>query len=110
MPSLNSQPGSTPAEDLQFSRARSNRALRAKRSEMTWKLGSWNVRLMLDVEGPVETARQCAEVANSVKEERKVDLVVRELDRYGELISTLQETKWFGTAEYRVGECCARSW
>ena len=36
---------------------------------------------------------------NSVKEERKVDLVVRELDRYGVSIGALQETKWFGTAE-----------
>ena len=104
MPSLNPHPAGAPAEDLQSSRARSNRALRAKRSEMKWKLGSWNVRSMLDVEGPLETARQGAEGAFSGREERKVDLVVRELDRYGVTIGALQETKWFGAAEYRVGE------
>ena len=104
MSSLDQHSTGTPAEDLQPSRARSNRALRAKRSETTWKLGSWNVRSMLDVEGPVETARQGAKVTNSAKEERKVDIVVRELDRYGITIGALQETKWFGEAEYRVGE------
>ena len=69
MPSLDSHPTSTPAEDLQTSRARSNHAFKAKRSNMTWKLGSWNVRSLLDVEGSVETARQSAKVANSVREE-----------------------------------------
>ena len=57
---------------------------------------------MLDVEGPVATARQGAEGAFSVKEERKVDLVVHKLDRYG--VGALQETKGFGAAEYTVGE------
>ena len=110
MPSLDPHPTGTPAEDLQTSRVRSNRALRAKRSELTWKLGSWNVRSMLNAEGTVETARQGAEVKNSLKEERKVDLVIRELDRYGVTIGAMQETKWFGVAEYKVGECCACSW
>ena len=104
MPSLDSHPTGTPAEGLQPSWAHSNLALRTKRSEMTWKLGPWNVRSMLDVESPVETARQGAEVANSVKEEQKVDLVVRKLDRYRITIGALQETKWFGEAEYRVRE------
>ena len=52
----------------------------------------------------METARQGAKGAFSGKEERKVDLVVRELDRYSMTIGALQETKWFGAAEYRVGE------
>ena len=104
MSSLDSHPTSTPVEDLQTSRARSNYAFKAKRSKMTWKLGSWNVRSLLDVEGSVETARQSAEVANSVREERKIDLVIRELDRYGVTIGALQETKWFGIAKYKVGE------
>lgn len=52
----------------------------------------------------METARQGAEVAKSLKEERKVDVVILKLDRYGMMIGALQETKWFGVAEYRVGE------
>ena len=40
----------------------------------------WNVRSMLDVEGSVETARQGRDTAQA--QQRKVDLVVSELDRY----------------------------
>ena len=47
---------------------------------------------MLDVEGSVETAGQGRDTAHA--QERKVDLVVRELDRYAIKIAALQETKW----------------
>jgi len=57
---------------------------------------------MLDDEGSVETARQGMDARNA--EDRKVDLVVRELGRYGMKVAPLQETKWFGRAVYRVGE------
>ena len=39
----------------------------------------WNVRSLLESEGPVETARQISEV--QLAEDRKIDLVIRELDR-----------------------------
>jgi hypothetical protein len=57
----------------------------------------------LDSEGPVETARQGRDVAYG--EDRKVDQVVKELCRYGVKVAGLQETKWFGSAVYRVSGC-----
>ena len=46
---------------------------------------------MLDVEGSIEIARQCK---NSVQaEDRRVDLIVQELDRYDIRVAALQETK-----------------
>ena len=62
---------------------------------------------MLDAEGSVETAGQGTD-ARKV-EDRKVDLVVRELDRYVVEVAALQETKWFGRAVYQVRECCTGS-
>ena len=62
---------------------------------------------MLDAEGSVETARQGTDARKA--EDRKVDLVVRELGRYGVKVAALQETKWFGRAVYQVGECCTGS-
>ena len=44
------------------------------------ELASWNLRTLVDVEGSVETARHGCEV--SVMDERKIDQVVSELDRY----------------------------
>ena len=49
-----------------------------------------------------ETARRGLYV--SVADERKVDQVVSELERYQVVVATLQETKWFGCEVYRVGE------
>ena len=63
-------------------------------------VATWNVRSLLESEGSVETARQTSEVL--IAEDRKIDLVIRELGRYGVTIAALQETKWFGNAVYRV--------
>ena len=38
-------------------------------------------------------------------EDQKIDLVLKELGRYGIQIAALQETKWFGSAMYHVGYC-----
>ena len=38
----------------------------------------------------------------AVVEERKIDLVVRELDRYNINVGALQETWWFGSAAYTI--------
>ena len=59
-----------------------------------------NVRSLLESQGLVETARQTNEV--QLPEDRKVDQVIRECDRYGVKIAALQETKWFGNAVSRV--------
>ena len=57
---------------------------------------------MLDVEGSMETARQGSKVATS--QDRRIDQVVGVLDRYGVVVCALQETKWFGSEVYKVGE------
>ena len=55
----------------------------------------------MDIEGSIETARQrCDE---SVVDERKIDQVISELDRYQVSVAALQETKWFGNEIYRIG-------
>ena len=64
-----------------------------------WYCASWNVRSLLECDGPVETARQ-----RGVLEDRRIDLAIRELCRYCVTVGALQETKWFGNAVYQVGE------
>ena len=54
------------------------------------------------MDGPVETAKQNGEV--SVLDERKIDQVVSELDRYCVVVGSLQKTRWFGSEVYCVGE------
>ena len=56
---------------------------------------------LLDVEGSIETARGFGDV--SVVDERKVDQVLSELNRYGVVVAGLQETKWFGVKSTRLG-------
>ena len=104
MPPLRSSPACAPAENLQPSRgkSRSRNAHRARLKRFpVWHLGSWNVRSLVDCEGPVETARQSATAEG---EDRRIDLVIRELGRYQVVAAGLQETKWFGNAMYKVGE------
>ena len=55
----------------------------------------------MDVEGSIATARR-RDV--SVVDERKIDQVVSELERYRVVVAGLQETKWFGNEVYKVGE------
>ena len=52
-------------------------------------------------EGPIETARQGPD-CRQLSEDRRIDLVVRELTRYDISIALLQETKWFGSDVYLV--------
>ena len=40
----------------------------------------------------------------SEPEDRRIDLVIRELKRYNIKVAALQETKWFGNAVYHVGK------
>ena len=90
-----------PAESLRDSRANDS-AFRAKSgAREDWYAGTWNVRSLLDNEGSIETARQGSE--RDGNEDRRIDLVLRELGRYGIKVAALQETKWFGNAVYHVG-------
>ena len=60
------------------------------------------MRSLLDVEGSIETARQGTEVGNS--EDRRFDQVVNVLEKHEVVVAALQETKWFGSEVYMVGE------
>ena len=91
---------SSPAEDLQPSQASSHHAHRARKSKpSSWHLGSWNVRSMVETEGPVEIASSRGDRGK----DRKVDLIVQEMRRYNVKVTALQETKWFGSEVYRMG-------
>ena len=67
-----------------------------------WYFGTWNVRSLVNNEGTVETARLSSE--NSELEDRRIDLVITELNRYNIKVAALQETKWFGNHVYHVGK------
>jgi len=54
------------------------------------------------MEGSFETA--CKGTETRTAQDRRVYLVVMELGRYQAKIAALEETKWLGTAVYRVGE------
>ena len=105
MASLLSSQECSPAEDLHPSQDESTqgarRASQARRSG-EWFLASWNVRTLLDVDGPIETASHGCGVV--VVDERKIDQVVAELGRYKVDVAGLQETKWFGDGVYEVAE------
>ena len=103
MPSLSSPLASSPAEDLHTSRVqdRSFRACRAK-GKQSWRMATWNVRSLVGADGSVETARQGR--GTYLAEDWKADLVVWELMRYELKVTALQETLWFGSAVYRMGE------
>ncbi len=86
------------AEALQTSQGRNRFAQSMRRL----KLGTWNVRSMVDTEGSVEVASQWADGQRG--EERKVDQIVCELERYNVVMGALQETKWFGCEVCEVSD------
>ena len=108
MASLSSCQGCSPAEGLHPSQGESSvSAHRASqmRDVAVWYMATWNVRTLLDMDGSIETARQGGETSEaSVVDERKIDQVVGELDKYRVVVAALQETKWFGSKVYKVGD------
>ena len=56
---------------------------------------------MMDTDGPVEVAS--VKLDGQRGEQRKVDLIMNEMKRYGMKVAALQETKWFGCEVYQVG-------
>ncbi|XP_065197221.1 uncharacterized protein LOC135828726 [Sycon ciliatum] len=82
---------------------------RRKRRRRSWiKFGSWNVRSLVNCDGPVETATtrnlnlKNSNQVNCIVEDRKINIVVREARRLGIETLGLQETKWFGNNVYNV--------
>ena len=105
MASLSSCQGFFPAEVLQPSQGEiSNDVRRASqmRGNCAWHMASWNVRMLVDVDRPIEIAR-FSSFDVSVIDERKIDQVINELDRYQVSVSALQETKWSGVDAYKIG-------
>ena len=101
MAPLDTYQACSPAEDLQTSQGRNQQfAHRARKARNDWIIRTWNVRSMVDTEGPIEVASQSAERG----EDRKVDQVVCELAKYGVVVGALQETKWFGSEIYEVND------
>ena len=100
MAPLSTRHSCAPAEVLRASQGvfHQKSAQRAKTAVLT--ASTWNIRSMVDTEGPVEVASQAS--GNQRGETRKVDQVVFELTRYGVSVCALQETKWFGEAVYEV--------
>ena len=93
-----------PAESLQSSRGTAKSAhIVAKCAKSFWFFGSWNVRSLLDNDGPIEIART-GPACHQISEDRRVDLVICELLRYNIYVAALQEIKWFGTEYYIVGK------
>ena len=90
-----------PAGELRSPQARYFKPAFKAKNHLSWRLGSWNVRSLLDTEGPVETARQGRDTVDG--EDRRIDLVIRELVRYNIKVAALQETKWMGNGVYQVG-------
>ena len=77
-----------------------------------WVLASWNVRTLLEVDGPLEIAQQRGEAG--VAHETKFDQVVAELGRYKVDVARLQEMKWFewvmaSTELGRHCDCCRKA-
>ncbi len=93
----------TPDEVLQTTQGRNRFAQSMRRL----KLGTWNVRSMVDTKGLVEVASQWADGQRG--EERKVDQIVCELERYNVVVGALQETKWFGCEVYEVSDSVVTS-
>ena len=93
----------SPPEDLQPSEDDQLSAQRTKlKRSSVWYLASWNVRTLLDTTGSIETARQRCNLSDA--EARKIDQVVDVLEDYRVTVAALQETKWFGSEVYKVGE------
>ena len=106
MTSLNPYQACIPAEELRTSQENchqvQNKAHRAFRRKLsTWRIGTWNVRSMVDTEGPIEIASQRADGQRG--ESKKVDQIVEEMKRYNVKVAALQETKWLGNEMYQVG-------
>lgn len=68
------------------------------------QFATWNVRSLLNVSGPVETAFARGVRTLSGVDDRRIDVVVGELQRLGIEVAGLEETRWFGDASYVVGD------
>ena len=62
-------------------------------------MGTWNMHLIVETEGPIEVASRWGQRGK----DRKVDLIEMELKRYDVKVAALKETKRFESEVYHVG-------
>ena len=79
-------------EDLQTSQVVNSVYSGAWHRKTLWYVGSWNVWSLLDTEGPIETVWQ----GHLLAKDRRIDLVIREFNRFKIDVAILQETKGLG--------------
>ena len=72
------------------------------------QFATWNVRSLLNFSGPVQTA-YVAQRPRKTADDRRIDVVVDELERLDIEVAGLQETRWFGDALYHVGDAMVLS-
>ena len=88
MAALSACQSCSPAEDLHTSQGEPSFCAHRAGSKRDFSMCTWNVRTLLDVDRPVETAKQNGEVG--IMDERKIDQVVSELlDRYRVVVGAL---------------------
>jgi len=67
-----------------------------KRAVSNLTICSWNIRFLLEISGDIRISRRNSPPSSSIVD-RKLDLLVGELQRYGISVEGVQETKWFGS-------------
>ena len=75
-----------------------------RRKKGICKFATWNVRSLLNESGPVETALVGSSRSSKKLDDRRVDVAVNELRRLDVEVAGFQETRWFGTGTYQVGD------
>ena len=66
--------------------------------------GTWNVRSLVEESGDRRVCCACGASQYGTTVERKLDLLVAELKSYNISIAGIQETKWFGSDIWPIGE------
>ena len=75
----------------------SARGKRRRQVGRSWRVASWNVRSLVEGEGPIATGA----VTGKVAEDKKIH-VIQHLSRLRIGVAALQEMWWFGTDSYVV--------
>ena len=85
-------------------RGKRNSAHRKAKGECQLQFATWNVRSLVNVFGPIETAFARGVRTSTDVDDRRIDIVVGELKRLGIEGARLQGTRWFGQETYVVGD------
>ena len=77
----------------------------AKKKKKFLFAATWNVRLLVESSGDIRVCRAARSAAlnGGGGVDRKLDLLVDELEKYRVDVAGLQETKWFGSDVWRAG-------